>query len=76
MSADDINNLGGLPDDVLVERAKDGDQDAFGILILRHRGEIYGCLMLVVRDDEIVKDIWQDASLKPWRRIGSLQDPS
>jgi RNA polymerase sigma-70 factor (ECF subfamily) len=32
--------------------------------------------MQVVRNDEIAKDLWQDAYLKAWRSIRGLRDPS
>ena len=63
-------------DDVLVMCAKAGDQNAFGILFLRHKGEIYVWLMQVVHSDEIAKDLWQDTYLKTWSGIQSLNKPS
>jgi RNA polymerase sigma-70 factor (ECF subfamily) len=75
MNVDD-NNLSDAPDEVLVERARDGDQDAFGILFLRYQEEIYRCLMQIVRNDDIVKDLWQETCVKAWRHIGKLNELS
>ncbi len=60
----------------LVTRAKAGDQEAFARLFLYYRLEIYGCLMKVVRSDEIAKDLFQDTYLKAWNNIQRLRDPS
>jgi RNA polymerase sigma-70 factor (ECF subfamily) len=63
-------------DDVLVMRAKDGDQDAFSTLFLRYKGEVYICLIQVVRNDEVVKDLLQDTYVKAWGHIRTLIKPS
>ncbi len=68
--------LGDRPDDVLVMCAKTGDQDAFAILFLRYKGEIYACLMQIVRSDETAKDLWQDTYVKAWSHIQKLNEPS
>src|SRR5947207_6384998 len=72
----DSDNLSADQDDELVMRAKDGDQDAFGTLFLRYRGEVYKSLMQVVRNDEVVKDLLQDTYVKAWSHIRSLINPS
>lgn len=65
-----------MPDEVLVMRAKVGDRDAFTKLFIRYKGEIRTCLLQVVHNDEIAKDLWQDTFLKAWRCIQGLKQPS
>ena len=68
-----------MPDDTdagLVTRAKAGDQEAFTRLFLNYKLEIYGCLMKVVRSDEMAQDLFQDTYLKAWNNIQRLRDPS
>jgi RNA polymerase sigma-70 factor (ECF subfamily) len=69
------NNLSNAQDDVLVMRAKDGDQDAFGTLFLRYKEKVYLCLTRLLYNDEIVKDLFHDTYLKAWRHIESLNEP-
>lgn len=65
-----------ISDGQLVTHAKGGNQDAFVILFLRYKGEIYTCLMQVVRNEEIVEDLWQSLYIKAWVHIQSLREPS
>ncbi|TMC21826.1 MAG: sigma-70 family RNA polymerase sigma factor [Chloroflexi bacterium] len=64
------------PDEVLIMCAKDGDQNAFCILFLRYKGEIYVCLLKVVRSDEIAKELWQETYIKAWKHIHRLKEPT
>ena len=59
----------------LVMRAKAGDQEAFAILFLRYKGRVYNCLMKVVDNNEVARDLFQDAYLKAWGNIQSLREP-
>ena len=63
-------------DEALVTHAKYGNQDAFGVLFLRYKGEIYAYLIKVVHDDEIARDLWQDTYVKAWRYVQDLKEPS
>src|SRR5579859_6400504 len=60
----------------LVRRAQTGDQHTFGILFLLYKDEIYACLMQVVCNDEVAKDLWHDTYLKAWGHIQSLNEPA
>lgn len=72
----DSNNLDAAPDDALVMCAKNGDQDAFGILFLRYKVEVYTCLLNVVESDETAKELYHDTYVKAWRHIESLNEPA
>jgi RNA polymerase sigma-70 factor (ECF subfamily) len=65
-----------ISDELLVMRAKEGDRDAFAILFLRYKGETCAWLMQVVRNKEVVEDLWQDTCVKAWVRIQGLREPS
>lgn len=65
-----------MNDEDLVRRAQTGDQHTFGILFLLYKEEVYACLMQVVWNDEVVKDLWHDTYLKAWSNIQSLNEPA
>lgn len=71
-----MNNFNIMRDDVLVKLAQAGNQEALAALFLRYKGEVYTCILNVVHNDEIAKDLWQDTYLKVWRHIQSLKVPS
>jgi len=71
-----LNKFNNVPDGVLVKLAQAGNQEALAALFLRYKGEIYICILNVVRNDEIAKDLWQDTYLKVWRHIQSLKESS
>ena len=59
----------------LVERARDGDETAFGHLYERYARMIHGVLLArVPRLD--VDDLVQDVFLNAWKRLDSLRDPA
>jgi RNA polymerase sigma-70 factor (ECF subfamily) len=63
-------------DEVLIVLSKAGDQNAFCMLFLRYRVEVYRCLMRVVRNNETAEDLWQETYLRAWDRIQGLIEPS
>jgi RNA polymerase sigma factor (sigma-70 family) len=63
-------------DEALVMYAKGGDRDAFTILFLRYKREIYTCIMSVLRNDKVAEDLWQDTYVKALSRIQDLKEPS
>jgi len=71
-----LNYFNETPDEELVIRSKAGDQNAFGIVFLRSKVEVYACIVNVVQNDEVAKDLWQDTYVKAWRHIQDLKDPS
>jgi RNA polymerase sigma-70 factor (ECF subfamily) len=63
-------------DQALVMRAKGGDRDAFTAIFMSYRGEIYKCLMSVVRNDKVAEDLFQDTYVKALSNIQGLREPS
>ncbi len=60
----------------LIQRAKNGDQDAFGQLVLAHQNKIYTLCVHMVTDREEAADLAQEAFLKAWRSLTSFQGES
>jgi len=60
---------------VLVERAKQGDQDAFSELVDQEGDRCYAIAMGILRDVERAQDAVQQAFLLAWRDLPSLRDP-
>ncbi len=65
---------GADPGRELAERARAGDTDAFGELIERHRSRAKGWAERITGDPHLADDIVQDALIRAFMHIGSLQD--
>jgi len=61
-------------DETLVERAKSGDQEAFGELVRRHRSKVYGYARSYTREAFLAEDIVQDALIRAFLHLGTLVD--
>ena len=61
------------PDRELVDRARKGDGDAFGLLVVRHQDRIYTAVLRFCGDAEDARDIVQRAFLNAWRRLESFK---
>jgi RNA polymerase sigma-70 factor (ECF subfamily) len=69
-SPDVGNGTGTLPDatdEVLLERAARGDQDAIAVLYDRYRGLMYGLASRITGDQSLAQDVVQDAFVGIWR---------
>jgi RNA polymerase sigma-70 factor (ECF subfamily) len=53
----------------LVERARNGDRDAFGELVGIHQQEVYTLAVRLVRDRDEAADVAQDAFIRAWRAM-------
>ncbi|MCA1293181.1 RNA polymerase sigma factor [Paenibacillus sp. alder61] len=60
----------------LVERARQGDTEAFGVLIERHRDKAHGIAERMTGDPHMADDIVQDALIRAFMHVGSLVDAS
>jgi RNA polymerase sigma-70 factor (ECF subfamily) len=59
----------------LVERASQGDHDAFGVLIGARLARLDAAARLILRDAELARDAVQEATLRAWRNLRGLRDP-
>jgi len=66
----------GVRDQDLVERAQQGDTEAFGELIEQYRGKAHGWAERMTGDPHMADDIVQDALIRAFLHVGSLADTS
>jgi len=58
-----------------VERARQGDHDAFAQLATAAYRRVSAIAQLIVRDPELARDAVQDALIRAWRDLPGLRDP-
>jgi RNA polymerase sigma-70 factor (ECF subfamily) len=62
--------------ELLVRRARRGDEAAFRDLLEGHRSAVVSTLFACgVRSAETARDLAQDVALRSWQRLSSLKDP-
>ena len=62
--------------ELLVHRARGGDDEAFRGLLDRHRSAVVSTLFACgVRCPETARDLAQDVALRVWRKLDGLKDP-
>ena len=59
----------------LVELARDGDRDAFDILMTAAIDHLYRIARLILRDFDSAEDAVQEALVRCWRDLPRLRDP-
>lgn len=64
------------PDKDLVDRARAGDQEAFGELVKRHQGRVYRLALRVLKDEEKARDAAQDAFIKVYGSLDKFEGRS
>ena len=62
-----------LTDDILVQKAHDGDQGAFEILVDRYSALLYLLISQLVRDEHLAYDILQYVFLQLYRSLPTLK---
>jgi RNA polymerase sigma-70 factor, ECF subfamily len=60
----------------LFERASQGDHEAFGMLVGEHLARLDTAARLILRDPELARDAVQEATLRAWKNLRGLRDPS
>ena len=60
----------------LITKAKKGDQDAFGQLVLAHQNKVFSLCVHMMGNREEAEDMAQEAFLKAWRSLGGFQGES
>lgn len=61
------------PERTLVQRAQDGDEQAFATLYELHRKRVYSVCLLMTKDVAEAEDLTQEAFLQVFRTIGSFR---
>ena len=59
----------------LVQRAMDGDHEAFSELVRLSIDRLYAIARLTLHDEEQAKDATQEALVAAWRDLSALRDP-
>ena len=59
----------------LVERARDGDADAFDDLVHEAADRLYGIAYRILRDPTLAEDALQRALIQAWEGLPALRDP-
>ena len=60
----------------LITKAKKGDRDAFGQLVLTHQNKVYSLCVHMLNSREEAEDLAQEAFLKAWRSLDSFHEES
>ncbi|HEX2367900.1 MAG TPA: RNA polymerase sigma factor [Acidimicrobiia bacterium] len=55
--------------DLLVDRAREGDRNAFGDLVRLHQHEVFTLAVRLVADRTVAADVAQDAFIRAWRAL-------
>lgn len=63
-----------MSDAQVIEQVLEGDTGAFEILILKYQSQIFYSAMNIVKNKEYAEDICQDAFLKAYEKLDTLQD--
>jgi RNA polymerase sigma factor (sigma-70 family) len=58
-----------LNDNELVQQFIDGDQSSLEILINRHKSRVYSYILLIVKNQELAEDIFQETFIKVIRSL-------
>lgn len=66
----------GPADEWLVRRARDGDTDAYEVLVLRHRQRVYRIALRMLGDRDEAEDITQDVIIEVWLSLASFMGTS
>jgi RNA polymerase sigma-70 factor, ECF subfamily len=59
----------------LIERAREGDHEAFTVLLDARLARLDAAARLILRDGELARDAVQEAMLRAWRDLPGLRDP-
>ncbi len=57
----------------LVNRARDGDREAFGELVRIHQHEVYTLAVRLIRDRDMASDVSQEAFIRAWRAMPNFR---
>jgi RNA polymerase sigma-70 factor (ECF subfamily) len=61
-------------DGALIERAQQGDLDAFNLLVDRYQRAVYNVSLRYLRSPELAEDVTQDAFLRAYRALDTFRN--
>jgi RNA polymerase sigma-70 factor (ECF subfamily) len=65
-----------IPDAVLVQGAKNGDERAMDRLVVRHHGAVFRTALAILREEELARDVAQDTFIKALNALGRFRGDS
>ncbi len=75
MQARDVR-VAEVEDVVLVAAARDGDSDAFELLVRRHQGAVYGLALRMLGSEADAQDAAQDSFVQAWEALAAFRGDS
>jgi len=63
-----------MNDSELVQRVKEGDADAFAVLLHRHKGALYPYIVSRVKDEAAACDIFQEVFIRVLKHIDNYEE--
>jgi len=66
----------GPPDREVIQRVRNGESEAFRLLVERYQGRAYRLALRVLRDEEAARDAVQDAFVKAYSALASFEGRS
>ncbi|CAI9392509.1 RNA polymerase sigma factor [Microbacterium sp. T2.11-28] len=70
-----MDRLVSVEDGILAQRAADGDERAFGVLVRRHGPFLVAFATRILRSRADADDCVQEALIVAWRRLPELREP-
>jgi len=64
---------GAWDDERLVQKAREGDRDAFDLLVEAHMRRVWNVVWRIVRHEEDTEDVVQEVFLTAWRNLGTFR---
>jgi RNA polymerase sigma-70 factor, ECF subfamily len=74
--AGEVANRTESPERTLVQRAQQGDEEAFAMLFQAHKKRVFSVCLLMTKDTADAEDLTQEAFLQVFRSIGSFRGDS
>ncbi|TPW77443.1 RNA polymerase sigma factor [Schumannella soli] len=71
-----MSALDDAADALLAQRAADGDEIAFAVLVRRHAGYLRAFAIRLTRSGADADDVVQEALITAWRRLPELREPA
>jgi len=68
--------LGGPSDQEVIQRVRNGEAEAFRLLVERYQGRAYRLALRVLHDEEAARDAVQDAFVKAYSALASFEGRS